>query len=170
MALVLDGNGDITGLTTGALEAAAIGTGAIRQVVQSKLSSSFSTTSTSVTDIGLSASITPTSSSSRILCLVTLNGLRTNNTTYNIYLYLDRNGTLLDSVGQNSSFFTYFTAATQLNGRIGTVTNMVLDSPSTTSALTYKVQLASENSASTSFINNQNTMLTVSTLVLMEIA
>lgn len=143
--------------------------GAVLQVVQAKLSSSFSTTSTSATDIGLSASITPTSSSSRILCFVTLNGVRNSGTTYNTYLYLDRNGTKLDSVGLDSSFFTYY-AATQLNGRVGTVSNMILDTPSTTSALTYKVQMAVENSASTSFINNQNTMLSVSTLVLMEIA
>jgi hypothetical protein len=143
--------------------------GSVLQVVEGKLSTSFSTTSTSPVDTGLSAAITPTSSSNKILCFVTLNGLRADNTTYNIYLYLNRNGTLLDSVSQASSFFTYF-ASTQLNGRIGTVSNMILDTPSTTSALTYKVQIASEFGTSTSFINNQNSMLTVSTLVLMEIA
>ena len=165
MALTKINNNTLSAVTT---LPAAIATGKVLQVVEGKLSSSFSTTSTSAVDIGLSAEITPTSSSNKILCFVTLNGIRANNTTYNIHIYLDRNGTLLDSVGANDSFFTYFTA-TQLEGRVGTVSNMILDEPSTTSTLTYKVQISSEDVSSTSFINNQNTMLTVSTLVLMEI-
>jgi hypothetical protein len=143
--------------------------GNVIQVVQGKLSTSFSTSSTSVVDTGLTASITPTSATSKVLCYVTLNGIRTNNTTNNLYVYLVRNGTNLDNVGTSGSFFTYY-AATQLNGRVGTVSNMILDTPSTTSACTYKVQFACESGSQTSFLNDQNTMLTTSTIILMEVA
>jgi hypothetical protein len=145
--------------------------GNVLQVVQGKLSTSFSTSSTSVVDTGLTASITPTSATSKVLCYVTLNGIRTNNTTNNLYVYLVRNGTNLDNVGQLGSFFTQFTGTSgQTNGRVGTVSNMILDTPATTSACTYKIQFACESGSQTSFLNDQNTMLTVSTIILMEIA
>lgn len=143
--------------------------GAVLQVVQGKLSSSFSVSNTGQNDTGLTATITPSSTSSKILCLVTLNGIRTNNTTYNTYIYLLRNGSNLDGVGTFSSFFCYY-AATQLNGRVGTVTNMILDTPATTSACTYKIQFACESASSTAYLNDQNTQLTPSTIILMEIA
>jgi hypothetical protein len=162
-------------LTTGSsgqsIPKAALPTGSVLQVVQGKLSTSFSTSSTSAVDTGLTASITPTSATSKVLCYVTLNGIRTNNTTNNLYAYLVRNGTNLDNVGVSGSFFTQFTGTSgQTNGRVGTVTNMILDTPATTSACTYKVQFACESGSQTSFLNDQNTMLTVSTIILMEIA
>jgi hypothetical protein len=152
-----------------AITAGQMPAGTVLQVVQGKLSTSFSVANTGQNDTGLTATITPTSNTSKILCYVTLNGIRTNNTTYNTYIYLLRNGVNLDGVGTFSSFFNYF-ATTQLNGRVGTVTNMVLDSPATTSACTYKIQFACESASSTSYLNDQNTMLTPSTIILMEIA
>ena len=148
---------------------AAMPTGSVLQVVQGKLSTSFSTASTGQVDTGLTATITPKFATSKILCFVTLNGIRTNNTTYNTYIYLLRNGSNLDGVGQFSSFFCYY-AATQLNGRVGTVSDMILDAPATTSACTYKIQFACESAASTSYLCDQNTQLTPSTIILMEIA
>lgn len=158
-----------TGSSGQSIPSAALPAGSVLQVVQGKLSTSFSTTSTSAVDTGLTATITPKFSTSKVLCFITVNGIRTDNTTYNSYLYLNRNGTNLDNIGTGGSYYLYF-ASTQLNGRVGTAVNMVLDTPSTTSATTYKLQLATENSSSTSFINNQNSQLTPSTIILMEIA
>ena len=129
----------------------------------------FDEANTGQNDTGLTATITPKFASSKVLCYVTLNGLRTNNTTYNTYIYLLRNGTNLDGVGTFSSFFNYF-AVTQLNGRVGTVSDMILDTPATTSAVTYKIQMACESASSTAYLNDQNVMLTTSTIILMEIA
>ena len=68
MALTLSGDGDITGLAVGALPPNVIGTGAVLQVVQATKTDSFTTTSTSfTTPTGLSLSITPSSSSNKIL-------------------------------------------------------------------------------------------------------
>jgi len=150
---------------------ASLPTGSVLQVVQGKLSTSFSTSSTSQVDTGLTATITPSSASSKILCFVTLNGIRTNNTTNNVYVYLLRNGSNLDGVGQFGSFFTQFTGTlTQTNGRTGTISNMILDTPATTSACTYKIQFACESGSQTSFLNDQNVMVSVSTIILMEVA
>lgn len=75
MALVLDGNGtmtvgngDITGLATGALESKAIGSGSVVQVVTGLMSGSGTSTSSSYVDDG-SLSITPLLSSSLIVII-----------------------------------------------------------------------------------------------------
>jgi hypothetical protein len=156
-------------ITTAGVPSSAMPAGSVLQVVQGKLSSSFSTSSTGQVDTGLTATITASSTSNKILCFVNLNGIRTNNTTYNTHIYLLRNGTNLDGVGLSGAFFTYF-AATQLSGRVGTVSNMILDTPATTSACTYKIQFATESASSTSYLNDQASFLTPSTIILMEIA
>jgi hypothetical protein len=75
MALVLDGNGtmtvgngDITGLATGALPSTVIGAGAVLQVVTGSMSGSGTSTSSSYVDDG-SLSITPLLSSSLIVVI-----------------------------------------------------------------------------------------------------
>ena len=71
MALTLSGDGDITGLAVGSLPPNVIGGGAVLQVVQTVKSDVFSSTSGSYVDItGMSASITPTSASSRIAVFI----------------------------------------------------------------------------------------------------
>jgi len=168
MSVVINGTGSISGLSNvGGISSAQ--SGSIIQTVQGKLSTSFSTTSTSAVDTGLTATITPLFSTSKVLCFVTLNGIRTNNTTYNTYSYLVRNGTNIDGIGISGSFNLYF-ATVQLNGRVGTVADMILDSPATTSAVTYKIQFSVENGSSTSYLSDQNSQLTPSTIILMEVA
>ena len=78
MALVLDGNGtmtvgngDITGLAAGALPSTVIGAGAVLQVVTATYSTESDYNSVSFADTGLTATITPTSATSKILILVT---------------------------------------------------------------------------------------------------
>ena len=65
MAVVINGNGAVTGLT--ALPDSAMAEGSIIQVVQTLKGDAASTNSTSFSDMGLSVTITPTSSSNKIL-------------------------------------------------------------------------------------------------------
>ena len=73
MAVVINGNGTVTGLTTGGISDtksvadSAMAEGSIIQVVQTLKGDAASTNSTSFSDMGLSVTITPTSSSNKIL-------------------------------------------------------------------------------------------------------
>ena len=91
---------------------------------------------------GMSVTITPTSTSSKIL--VTYTAYVSNSTTATVHVRLYRDST---SIGQgnaesnrlgDSSIFR--PAATPYGLDIGCVSNLFLDAPSTTSAVTYKLQ------------------------------
>ena len=80
MSIILDGNAGISfndstsqntsAVISGKLPTAKLPAGSVLQVVQATTSTEVSTTSTSYVSAGLSASITPTSSSNKILILV----------------------------------------------------------------------------------------------------
>ena len=107
MALVLDGNGtmtvgngDITGLVAGALPSTVIGAGAVLQVVQTQYTGTPSWTGTNIY-LGLQASITPTSASSKILAFCSWQW--SNNGTGRMQFFMrygttggDNSGTLAD--------------------------------------------------------------------------
>jgi hypothetical protein len=153
MALVLDGNGsmtvgngDITGLATGALPANVIGAGAVLQVVSVNKVNAFTTTSSSPVDVtGLSVNITPSSATSKILVLAQIYGGSDASTGY--YVNLVRNSTSLNistagsGVG-NSTAGSYFASGSFWS----TSPIMFLDSPATTSSTTYKIQLFNSGS------------------------
>lgn len=145
----------------------ASGLGKILQVVQGTLTTSASTTSGAYTwvDTGLSASITPSSTASKILVMVGFH-YRNSVNGYNGYFALDRNGTKINDAGSNGAFTV---AAQQYNGRDGTHNFDYLDSPASTSALTYKVQFCTEGNTAyfndINFAGNQPT----ATITLMEI-
>jgi hypothetical protein len=114
------------------------GMGKVLQVVQTVKTDSFGTSSsTSYTDItGLSVSITPTSSSNKILVLCTVGF----SNTADALLQLLRDSTVIGSstvgTGANRGFAFL---STEISGSLPLCINY-LDSPSTTSATTYKVQ------------------------------
>ena len=140
--------------------------GGVIQVVQTVLQTSTSTTSTSYVTTNLSVIITPKFSTSKIWVSIAANGVRSNNTTYNVNLGLYRNG-----VAQGNPFIWYGgTGNGPPNGRVGTVCFQLLDSPATTSATTYALYFASESGASTSYICDQNTQLVPSYITVMEVA
>jgi hypothetical protein len=136
MALVLDGNGtmtvgngDITGITRGAIESTAIGTGAVLQTV----ANTTITSSTSANAVALTLSITPSSTSSRILLLGALEGERVGGSAGNyIFGQLRKNTTNLRSF-INAAGYQQTTGARNFN------TLMFIDSPATTSAITYDI-------------------------------
>ena len=144
-----------TGVVSGALPA-----GSVLQVVQGTFSTFISTTSASATDTGLTATITPTSASSKILVLVNGSGYSSATTTIG-KISLVRTATTIITF---NNIYAYSTATAGVNGYINTA---YLDSPSTTSATVYKVQWLRDGGAGTMYLNNTTS---TSTIILMEIA
>ena len=119
--------------------------GKILQVVSATKTDTFTTSSTSYVDVtGLSVSITPSTTSSKILVMVSMNTSSEDATTTNTMIQLVRDSTAIsigDSAGSRiqSSFFGNSAPAGELN-QTRSVSLTHLDSPNTTSATTYKVQ------------------------------
>lgn len=120
---------------------AALG-GKLAQVVSTNLPSTFSTTSTSYTDItGLSVSITPTSATSKVLVFVGFSASVSGDIS--VMFQLMRNSTAIN-IGDTAGSRTRASAAMLSNNdtlQFGTFNWQFLDSPATTSATTYKVQM-----------------------------
>jgi hypothetical protein len=178
MALVLDGSGDITGLTAGALPSNVVGSGAVLQVVQSVKTDTFTTTSTSFTSItGLTASITPISSSSKILIFVNVTGSQQvgANDAY-IGIFRDDNQIALgDSAGSRIRHTAQLMTS---NAGWSTNANMsFLDLPSTTSPTTYSIRVRT-NGTGTLYVNRGNNdqdsaigaSRSISSIIVMEVA
>ena len=117
------------------------GGGGIIQIKQTVKLDSFSTTSTTAVDItGLSVEITPTSTSSKILVMVSIAiGSDDANFTYGI---LKRGSTQIgEADGASNRIRPTLMAYDANEGIVHMETFTFLDSPSTTSATTYKMQL-----------------------------
>ena len=115
-------------------------TGSVLQVVSAHYSTDQASTSGTHRDTGLTATITPSSTSSKILILVNQNGVfkHTGNTATAVSLKLLKGSTNLKTFGIESAI-NYSSSNYQ---EIGTVSFNFLDSPSTTSATTYKTTFA----------------------------
>jgi len=134
----------------------------VLQVVSTAKTDTFTTTSTSFTDItGLTVSITPQSATSQILVLATVS-CGANFATNAAFLRLVRDSTAID-VGDASGSRTQATTYSAVvdAGKVTEESIMFLDSPSTVSATTYKVQIAC-NAAGTSTVNRSYTDSNVS--------
>ena len=172
MPLVLDGNGDITGLVAGALPSTVIGAGAVLQVVQSVKSTLQSLTISSgvYQDIsGLSVSITPTSASSKILVLVNIGACGTN-TTVDIMFRINRDSTVIGT--GSGATYNATTATRTLNAELTSTPAMTfLDSPATTSSITYKVTGSIPGSGTLTINGRQadSAFCAISTITVMEI-
>jgi hypothetical protein len=114
--------------------------GKILQVVSTTKSDTFTTNSTSFVDVtGLSATITPTATSSNILIFVTLGALNQDDGAAAARINLVRSSTnILQPSSGTFPASLHFYSANQFQPSNGSMS--VLDSPSTTSAVTYKVQ------------------------------
>lgn len=141
--------------------------GNILQVVGSSYSTSTSRSVNSFADTGLTATITPTSSSSKVLVLLSQNGCAktTNNTS--IGLRLLANGVqLIGLEGLAGS------TGTSTNNYFGSISTVYLHSPNTTSAVTYKTTFASQGNSASVFVqaDSGGGDLATSTITLLEIA
>ena len=115
-------------------------TGNIIQIVQTTKSDTFSTTSTSFTDItGMSVSITPSSTSNKILISADINYGGGN---FNFYCNLLRGSTILNAPSSGNNPCTIsLCGITNTTYQILNSSIFFLDSPSTTSSTTYKLQI-----------------------------
>ena len=141
MALTLSGDGDITGLAVGSLPPNVIGTGAVLQVVQNVKTDSFSTTSTSYVTF-MTVSITPSSASSKMLITFGANGGTAGDVVHG-YLGIFRDATQIfkaDTAGSRRSATSVINTGTQQQFYFG---GTFLDSPATTSAISYTIQVVS---------------------------
>jgi hypothetical protein len=138
--------------------------GTVVQVVTGTYATGASMSSSTYADTGITASITPTSSSNKILVLVAVQGLYlpsggANND--NIRVKLVRNSTDINQMA-GQLFYRNATSVAQTGASYASY----LDSPATTSSTTYKIQWSSENGRAI----NLNVGGETSTITLMEIA
>jgi hypothetical protein len=125
---------------TGIKWAAPAGGGKVLQVVNATYSTQTTTTSTSFADTGLTATITPTSATSQILVFVNQVGCHRNSGTNGaLQLRLLRGAT---SIVTFEKYLGYNGGTVEINA--GSASTTYLDSPATTSATTYKTQLATD--------------------------
>jgi hypothetical protein len=144
-------------------------TGGIVQVVQTVKSDTFSTSSTSWVDItGLSVTITPKTTSSKIMVEFHI-GSHTSSTSASIKYKIVRDGTTDVGVGDSGNGDQATVGVTIDTARGETASMKYLDSPATTSATTYKIQM--EVGGGTVDINKRSAVYgTISTITVMEIA
>jgi len=131
----------VTSLPNGIVSSDALASGVggkVLQVVSGATNSQVVTTSTSLVDINLSLNITPSSTSNKIFVIYTGNN-ETNGTTGNrLNLVMLRDSTqICDSTGIGS--------IGSENGIVTSASLSLLDSPNTTSQITYKMQGASND-------------------------
>jgi hypothetical protein len=152
----------------------AIYTGAVLQVVSTTKTDTFSTASGSHVDItGMSVSITPTSSSNKILIVVTIGCIGTDGNAA-VALRLLRGSTVIaqpdvGTADARDGFFQFYNN-NQTGIGVGASVNF-LDSPATTSSTTYKV--SAYTNAGTCYVNRlpgDSNWHSTSTITVMEIA
>jgi hypothetical protein len=136
-------------------------TSKVVQIVSATYGTSVSSSSSTYADTGLTATITPTSASNKILVLVGQSdcGKETNNTY--LGLRLMRGATEIAKIAGQAAY----TGNNTLN-YVGSLSINYEDSPATTSATTYKTQLNSGANNATTYVQGSNSL---STITLMEI-
>ena len=138
--------------------------GTVLQIVTATYSTVTSSSSDSYADTGLTVTITPKSSSSKIMLIVTQNGCwkSNGNSGSAVLLNLLRGSTEIVYFGAEVGF-----TGTALELLIGSVSCHFLDSPSTTSAVTYKTQFRNRVAAAAVQVQTNSA---VSTITALEIA
>lgn len=139
--------------------------GKILQVVNATYATSTSNSTSTFADTGLTASITPSSTSSKILIIVSQNGCvkATNNTS--LALRLLRDTTQLTVFASQAGANT-----TTTTNSIGSCSTCYLDSPNTTASVTYKTQFRSIVGVASVAVQVTNGDTAASTITLLEVA
>ena len=168
MSLILDGSAGVTFPAGSGTQAAQ---SKVLQVVQATNNTQYSTASATPISTGITASITPLFSTSKILVVVNLTCIYNPTSGAGVGVLLYKASSLLFApsgiVASGSSYGTYGIAS----GILTPFSFSYLDSPATTSSTTYTIY---ENaySAGTAYINYTASAVTLptSTIILMEIA
>ena len=148
--------------SSAAIATSKLGTGAILQVISATHATEVTSTSSSYADTGLTASITPSSTSNKVLVIVNQNGLEKDGTDTKISVKLLRASTDIALFAGTGTLNTSTANRTDIGG----TGVSILDTPSSTSSTTYKTQLKNEGSGTVSVQNGSS----VSSITLMEIA
>ena len=142
MTTTITGATGVNQITDNAITAAKLPAGSVLQVLSSRLLSAQSTTSTSYVDTNLSLSITPTAASSKILIQYSFSSVLLSAASAGASFRIMRGSTSLHtpSVGHQ-----IYADASQIYTSFD---DMHLDNPSTTSSITYKIQVRTQNTTS----------------------
>ena len=138
------------------------GGGKVLQVIYASCSTELSTDTDPFIDLGLSASITPSATSSKVFALWIIQfGL---DDDCGFYQKLLRDATAVYTAADNRDIYANQSGSEtqRIDMRAPT---MYLDSPSTTSATTYKIQISTYSTSTVDFQQSDN----ISQLILMEI-
>jgi hypothetical protein len=154
-------------LSTGTLAAARLPAGSVLQVVTANTTSGATVTGTTFVDTALTQSITPSSASSKILIMVSQNlySRRDANDGFQAQIRLMNGATELAKQNHFIRAGTGF--GSQVAGH-GSFSFVYLDSPNTTSSVTYKTQIALVPSYTGS--NAETSSTGTQSIILMEIA
>jgi len=173
MAITLNGTGTIEGISVGGLpdgivdndmlasgtpNSAALPAGSILQVVQANEQDVVNSTTSTYADTGLTATITPSSSSSKVLVLAYEGHCAKSAADTQLDLRLYRGST---NILTHTALNTGTSEADTSN-----ITICYLDSPATTSATIYKTQLRNRDASGTVYVNLNGTAI----IILMEVA
>lgn len=137
----------------------------VLQVVYGTTDSAAANSTTTYADTGLTATITPSDVSSKVLVIVQQNGCgkEAGSASSELQIQLLRTSTQIGFAsggGTNVSEVSYF----------GTIGMTVLDSPATTSAVTYKTQFKNYVAAASVRVQTGSIAGNRSTIILMEIS
>jgi hypothetical protein len=128
----------------------------VLQVASTTKTDTFTMSSSTFADVtGLTVSITPSSTSSLVLVTASIQGAGNGSTSSNAFTRLLRGSTV---IGAGASAGTRIPVNAVLGladylGFIDSASIAFLDSPATTSATTYKIQMASQSGAVAVYIN-----------------
>jgi hypothetical protein len=159
-ALTIDASQNIT--TANRFAKASMPAGSVLQVVNATFSNQINTSSATYIDTGLTASITPTSSTSKIMCFVDMVGVGKDTNNAYVGFKLLRGATVIVTFELQAGW-TNSSASID----IGSCSTNYLDSPATTSATTYKVQYSNVTAVGNAYAQISGP---TSTITLMEIA
>jgi len=126
---------------------------AVLQVVGALTATGTTTTSTTFVNTDLSVNITPQFATSKILIFNFNQGLQFTNAAGETIIEIARNTT---SISALTNVYSTTTQTLVMPASIG-----VLDSPSTTSAITYRTRIRTANSSNSAAINGQQHLIAI---------
>ena len=178
MALELNGTTGVSLVQDGVITDANLPAGSVLQVVSSTKTDTASFADGAYRDTGLSVSITPSATSSKILIMYDAQ-LSAVNGQYQLSTQIVRNTTAIGIADEASNRPTTTSVATRVNdsNTYQSSSGAFLDSPNTTVSITYKIQSLLQTGGGTYYINrtvtdsdNVSSPRAASTITLMEIA
>ena len=141
MTTTITGATGVNQITDDAITAAKLPAGSVLQVVTMSTTASYIGTTVSFTNTNSTLAITPTSTSSKIVGLITGFALKGNENSYETQLQIVKDGTALTpashfSIGVSGNTELFLPVTLHFN-----------DSPATTSEITYTLQMRSTNAS-----------------------